>query len=152
MTTSLTLAHFRRRFLADLIDLVVILGLTTGLVFTGAIATPDLSGPYGLIDTIITVLAHPWQRASSVIIATLAGGLLYPALAHWRWGRTLGDALFGLRLTTTTGQPAGLLRAVFHAFGTQLALALLTGGYIWALADRRRRTLAEWLSGTLLLH
>jgi uncharacterized RDD family membrane protein YckC len=150
--TELTAAPFWRRLLADLLDLTLIAGVVYGLWTTGAIAPNQLPSPrYDWIDYAANLAANHLPALTPTLIAIPTVGITYGLLCHGLAGRTLGELLLGLRLVTKDGGPPGPLRALLHAVGTLLGVALLLLGYMWAAVGHTRQTLAEGLSGTLLI-
>lgn len=149
---AVTVAPFWRRLLADLLDLTL-LGAVVWLLWTAGVIAPAGGLPpqqFDWIDYTAELLAEHLHRFRPAAVAALGIGALYGVITRLVMGGTIGERLLGLRLVAADGERAGPLRALIHAFGTLLGLALLTVGYAWAAADLRRQGLAEYLSGTML--
>jgi uncharacterized RDD family membrane protein YckC len=65
--------------------------------------------------------------------------VLYLTVAWWMAGRTIGDHLWGLRVTSRNGALLGIVRAFVRA----LTCALFPVGLLWCVVDRDRRSLHD---------
>ncbi|MEU8134135.1 RDD family protein [Streptodolium elevatio] len=98
-------AVLSRRFLARLVDLVVPLGVGAGVA---AVMVPpavehvrdkmDRVRYEGRTETVWLVDGTTTAAALGVLGAVLAAMFLYEVLPTWRWGRSLGKRVFGLRV------------------------------------------------------
>jgi len=77
-------------------------------------------------------------------IATVLNRWLLPVLTGW----SLGRALFGIRVVTRAGAPAGLARLLLRDIAHLLDTASLFVGWLWPLWDSRNRTFADLLLRT----
>jgi Mce-associated membrane protein len=77
-------------------------------------------------------------------IATVVNRWLLPVLTGW----SLGRALFGIRVVTRSGAPAGIARLVLRDVAHLLDTASLFVGWLWPLWDSRNRTFADLLLRT----
>jgi uncharacterized RDD family membrane protein YckC len=68
------------------------------------------------------------------------------------FGRTGGEALFGLRLVRRNGDVVGWGRAFLRFIVSPLAYAFCGLGYVWMLVDNRRRTWADLAAGTVVVY
>jgi uncharacterized RDD family membrane protein YckC len=126
-----------RRVLAYFVDLVCIAAIAAGVGIAFAVLwllSFGLLGPLlWFLFGLIPLAYHTLQ---------LAG----------RYSATLGMRLCDLELRSTTGERPGFLQAL-----AQTALFYITVGatgsliLLAALFNRRRRTLHDWLSGTLMV-
>lgn len=147
-----TAAPFYRRLLADLIDLAILAGIAAVLWRAGVIAPESLPPQrFDWIDFTADLLADPRRYLGRALVLVPTVGLLYGTVLHTLLGRTVGELLLGLRLVDGEGAPAGPFRSLLHGLGTLLGLLLLLLGYVWGAVDHRRQTVAEYLSGTLLV-
>ncbi|WP_436775458.1 RDD family protein [Yinghuangia sp. YIM S09857] len=98
-------AALSRRFLARLVDLVVPLGVGAGVA--AAVVPPAVDHVRDKIDrvryegrteTVWLVDGTTTGAALGVLGAVLAAMFLYEVLPTWRWGRSLGKRVFGLRV------------------------------------------------------
>jgi Mce-associated membrane protein len=119
----------------------------------GALAVDLLPGVAVITTMALLALTAPqggwlwWVFTASAVLALLATVVnrwLLPSLTGWSMGR----ALFGIRVATRSGDPAGsarlLLRDVTHLLDT----ASLFVGWLWPLWDRHNRTFADLLVRT----
>ena len=145
-------ATFRRRFIADMIDALVWLGIAALLTLVPQIAPsplPDTST--GLIDD-LTAFAHTELRTTYVwLLTSLVLGTAYSVVARTLLKATLGEYLLGVRLITSGGQPIHVYHSVVHSLVMVLGLCLCGLGYLWALSDTHRQTWANYLSSTRLI-
>lgn len=65
--------------------------------------------------------------------------VVYLTVAWWMAGRTIGDHLWGLRVTSRNGALLG----VFRAFVRAVTCALFPVGLLWCAVDRDRRSLHD---------
>jgi Mce-associated membrane protein len=90
----------------------------------------------------------PWwvftMTAALAGLAMLVNRVLLPSLIGW----SLGRAVFGIRVTTSDGQPAGSVRLLGRELAHVLDTAALFIGWLWPLWDRRNRTFADHLLRT----
>jgi Mce-associated membrane protein len=77
-------------------------------------------------------------------IATVVNRWLLPVLTGW----SLGRALFGIRVVTRSGAPAGIARLLLRDVAHLLDTASLFVGWLWPLWDGRNRTFADLLLRT----
>jgi Mce-associated membrane protein len=77
-------------------------------------------------------------------IATVLNRWLLPVLTGW----SLGRALFGIRVVTRAGAPAGIARLLLRDVAHLLDTASLFVGWLWPLWDSRNRTFADLLLRT----
>ncbi|WTW95079.1 RDD family protein [Streptomycetaceae bacterium NBC_01309] len=107
-------AALSRRFLARLLDLVVPLGVGAGVA--AAVVPPavqhirdkmDRIRYEGRTETVSLVDGTTTAAALGVLGAVLAAMFLYEVLPTWRWGRSFGKRVFGLRVADvgTHGPP-----------------------------------------------
>jgi uncharacterized RDD family membrane protein YckC len=88
-------------------------------------------------------LRKPEIVAGASLIWTVTSGLTgwgYFTLLRAACGRTLGEALWGLRVVREDGTPPGPGDALRRGIGAVLSLIPLGAGYWWTLLDRQGRT------------
>ena len=148
---SAAAAPFRRRLVADLIDLAFLGALAVGLWYAGVLR-PDLPlRRFDWLDYAADLLANHlsvFRPAAGILICL---GLVYAILCRAFLGATFGERLLRLELVAWDGAEAGPFRTLAHALGTLVGLSLLLLGYAWAAVDIRRQGLGEYLSGTRLI-
>jgi uncharacterized RDD family membrane protein YckC len=81
----------------------------------------------------------------------LVGGA-YFALCWSSAGQTLGIRLFRLRVRTTGGGTLSLVRSIVRFIGLALSIIPMFAGFIPVLFTKRRRGLADFLAGTVVLY
>ncbi len=85
-----------------------------------------------------------------VIVASLSA--TYFTVGWAVFGRTVGEALLGLRLIRRNGRSVGWIRAYLRFAVSPLAFVACGLGYVWILFDRRRRTWPDLLMGTVVIY
>jgi uncharacterized RDD family membrane protein YckC len=65
--------------------------------------------------------------------------VVYLTVAWWMAGRTIGDHLWGLRVTSRNGALLGIVRAFVRA----VTCAIFPVGLLWCAVDRDRRSLHD---------
>ena len=67
-------------------------------------------------------------------------------------GQTLGMRLLGLRVRTTAGGVPSVGRSIVRLFGLVLSIIPMFLGFVPVLFTERRRGLADYLAGTVVLY
>ena len=135
-------AGFVSRLLAFALDIAVSLGL-----FALAVA---------LLTSIVGLLAgHSYDvNRHGLIVEVLFGVWLFIYFA-FQWasnGRTLGMALFGVRVVTKDGSEIGRWQAIERTAALPLSLLFLGLGFLMALVQRERRALHDLIAGTCVVY
>ena len=137
--SGLELASWGERFVAWLID-VMILGLFVGILglFTWFAAWQPLSGLPGWFP----------------LFNFGTGGLvyfLYWTIIEGSYGQSIGKMIMHLKVTKLDGTRMGFPEAGVQSIGKAffLFLDILLG---WALYERRRQRIFNYLSGTIVVH
>jgi uncharacterized RDD family membrane protein YckC len=104
----------------------------------------------GLTVTLILITGKflPWYR---LIFAIVPAWWIYEAVCDWKWGATLGKRIAGLRVRRLDGGTPSPGTAFARAACELVSGALLGIGFIIAIFDRRRRTLHDRISGTVVV-
>jgi uncharacterized RDD family membrane protein YckC len=114
---------FVRRFLAVLLDGLVLAILGAGLIFGGRVDLP--------------------QWAFLLIYTIYSAGMLTFG------GQTLGKMALGLRVIGPDGSPPGFLRAVLReSIGKYISEFVFCLGYLWMLWDADQQTWHDKIAGT----
>jgi uncharacterized RDD family membrane protein YckC len=134
-------AGLATRALAFAIDAAVII-----LIFA------SLSALIALASTLVGTLRPAWLAG-----LLLGSGLTLVAAVYFVtfWsgaGQTPGMRLLRLRLWGPGGDPPSLGRSLVRAIGTAIAIIPLFAGYLPVLFDDRRRGLADFLAGTVVVY
>lgn len=119
----------------------------------GAIALDVLPG--AAVITTVAVLAYATSVGSWLwwvfmgilavaVLATLVNRWLLPPLIGW----TMGRAVFGIRVTASSGEGVGSVRLFARDLAHLLDTAALCVGWLWPLGDKRHRTFADLLART----
>ena len=82
----------------------------------------------------------------------LVGSYVYFAGAWWIFGRTLGEAIFGLRVVRGDGRRVKFLRATVRFIFPTLGVGFFGLGFLWILVDRRRRTWGDIVARTVVIY
>jgi uncharacterized RDD family membrane protein YckC len=130
------------RLAAYVFDLAVLSGLSAA---GGAVAA----------YLVAVVTGHRLELSSDRDLAgagLVVWWLLYFAGSWAVTGRTLGMALFGLRVVRRDGTRASALAALIRAVTFPLSLALFGLGFVGILVDRQRRALHDLLAGTTVVY
>jgi len=131
------------RSVAVAVDAVVLAIASIGTLFVVQAVLAMLEGvPFGDYT-----LEPEW---GIVIVAFQA--TVYFTAAWAVFGRTGGEALFGLRLVRRNGREVGWGRAFLRFLLTPLAYAFCGLGFAWILIDNRRRTWADIAAGTVVVY
>jgi uncharacterized RDD family membrane protein YckC len=85
-------------------------------------------------------------------IALGVWSFLYFWLGYVVAGRTVGKALVGLRVVSTTGAPIGPQRALVRVLVFPFSFVLFGVGLVMALFHRERRTLHDVVAGTTVVY
>lgn len=124
-------------------DAVVLAVLSIGSLFVlQAVAAMIEGKPFGDVT-----IQSEWGVA--VVVFQSAA---YFTVAWAVFGRTAGEALFGLRTIRRNGQPVGWGRAFVRFLVSPLALSVCGLGFAWMLVDRRRRTWPDLVAGTVVVY
>jgi uncharacterized RDD family membrane protein YckC len=133
-------AEFRRRFVAALIDGIIVglpcAALVCGLFTLGS--TPDGSDE-GQLAAFVGWLA-----------TTLAGWLYFAFLESGRSQATLGKQALGIIVTDLEGRRISFRRATGRYFGKMLSSVFFLG-YLLIFFTQKRQALHDLLAGTLVI-
>jgi uncharacterized RDD family membrane protein YckC len=141
--TGAQLASWGRRFVAALVDVLVVVAIWVP-TFAWAFTTEDpvtgeISDPAGLM----------------VFLVVFVGGPIYQWVMVGQWGQTLGKMALGVKVLR--GEDAGRvgyarslgrLASVFFLGILWLPLLL---AYLWPLWDRRNQTLYDKMANTIVV-
>jgi uncharacterized RDD family membrane protein YckC len=135
-------AGFVTRLLAFALDI----GLSLGL-FALAVA---------LVSSIIGLLAgHSYNVNRHGLIVEILFGVWIFFYFAFQWGsngRTLGMALFGIRVVRTDGSEISRWRALGRTAALPLSIIFLGIGFLVALVQRERRALHDLIAGTCVVY
>jgi uncharacterized RDD family membrane protein YckC len=112
-----------------------------------------LAGSYAALVAFVFVLdprrfSMPDASFLWSVALFLAYLVVYLTATWWLAGRTIGDHLWGVRVTTRGGAPLGLVRA----FARAVAYAMFPIGLLWCAVDRDRRSLQDLLLRTAVVY
>jgi uncharacterized RDD family membrane protein YckC len=119
--------------------------------------TVVITGGFWLLGVLGTVLKTSGlskvDRAGAPVfsIVVTVSFLLYCAVAWRLAGRTIGQALLGLRVVRTDGHPLKAPACVLRALGYLLSAILLLG-FIWVAFDRRRQGFHDKIARSLVIY
>lgn len=124
-------------------DAVVLAVLSIGSLFVLQAVDAMIEGkPFGDVT-----IQSEWGVAVVMFQSTA-----YFTVAWAVFGRTAGEALFGLRTIRRNGTPLGWGRAFVRFLVSPLALSVCGLGFVWMLVDRRRRTWPDLIAGTVVVY
>ena len=83
-----------------------------------------------------------------VVVAFFAYLVPYLTVTWWMAGRSIGDHLWGIRVTTRQGEQLGLARA----FARAVMCAAFPVGLLWCAIDRDRRALHDLVLRTSVIY
>ena len=125
------------------VDAVVLAVLSIGSLFVIQAVLAMLEGvPFGNVSI----------DADTGILIVVGQAAIYFTVAWAVFGRTGGEALFGLRLVRRNGGEVGWARAFVRFLVSPLAYAMCGLGFLWILIDNRRRTWADLVAGTVVVY
>ncbi len=140
-TQEASYAGLSSRAVAFVIDLLLALGIY--LVGAGVVA---------LVASLVGGLRPQWLAATLAAVGWLlvAGGYF---AGFWSLaGQTPGMGLMRLRVDRADGRPLGFGRSLVRFVGVLLAIVPFFAGFLPVLFDRRRRGLADYIAGTVVVH
>jgi len=143
--------------IADSIFIQIVSSLAFFVVATGSGALGAMSAlvpspganpaaSAGEIEAVLlSLLRGPlgWTFVALVIVASF-----YRPVCHWRWGKTVGKKLAGLRVVTIEGKPVGFVRACWRDIAYLLASLPLGLGLLWVAWDPQKQGWHDKLAGT----
>lgn len=138
-------------------------GNYAGVVTRGAALAVDLAAIWGIYALGVYAASLAWQlitgKGFSInhdqVAATLVLVVWSLVYFSYQWtvgGRTLGMALFGLRLVKKDGQAVTGRWAVLRAVALHVSLSFLLIGALWILVQRQRRALHDLIAGTAVVY
>ena len=135
-------AGFASRFTAFAVDVGVSLG-----VFLLALAAASFAA------LVLTGKSITWHRGDLwVIIAYAIWAFIYFAHSWAASGRTVGMALFGVRVVTGDGAAVSGRRAVLRTLALPLSFLFLGLGFAGILLGDHRRALHDVIAGTAVTY
>ena len=135
-------AGFASRSAAFAVDMAVTLAL-----FMLALAA------IGFAARVLTGTDIAWNRGNIwVIIAYAVWAFIYFAHSWEASGRTVGMALFGVRVVRDDGTDVSGRRAIVRTLALPLSFLLLGLGFVGILLGDRRRALHDVIAGTAVVY
>ena len=133
---------FASRFVAFAIDVGVIIGVFLLILAAITFAAKVLTGKN-----------IAWNRGDIwVIVAYAVWAFIYFASCWSANGRTVGMALFGVRVVRDDGTYPTRRQAVVRALALPLSFLLLGLGFVGILLGDRRRALHDVIAGTAVIY
>ena len=138
-------------------------GHYAGVVTRGAALATDLAAMWGIYALGVYAASLAWQLITgkgfsishdqvAATVLLVVWSLVYFSYQWTVGGRTLGMALFGLRLVQKDGQPVTGRWAVLRALALHISLSFLLIGAVWILVQRQRRALHDLIAGTAVVY
>ena len=151
---GLNYAGFWIRVAAYLIDYIVLMVVTYGLMFAIFGSTFMVMDP----NRIQNMENDPEAAAAFIGIYTgiffisFFGTALYKALMVWKWGGTLGKLAVGIKVVDIEGRPLSLGRAIGRAFAEMLNAFACSLTYLMPAFDDQKRGLHDHICATRVVH
>jgi uncharacterized RDD family membrane protein YckC len=143
-----TYSGFWRRFLAMLIDIIILesaLSILGHTILGNTIYKEDSSDILGLRLDIFR------YNGTGTLLQTVIDWLYYALLEAGAWQATLGKRAMGIRVTDTSGGRISFGQATGRYFGKIVSAIILFIGYFMMLWDSRKQTLHDKMAGTLVV-
>ena len=147
-------AGFVSRFLAYIIDLLVVIAIVTILGLTA-----DIILRFFRIDEFIASLLSTDNLLGDVLRATaFLGSIAFVNFAYFViiWtvtaGRSVGKLLIGVRIVPLNGSRISIFRAIIRYFAFILAALPLFIGLLWFLISDRRQGWHDKIAGTCVIY
>ena len=143
-------AHFGRRLVAKVIDIIILsmigtaVNLALGAVLYGSIAGFGSSGSQVSMTMLIL-----FQVMSTLVNVGL--GLIYSVYFVRQYSATPGKMVLGLKLFRADGSPLSVGRIIGRFFAEWLSGMILLIGYIMAAFDDESRTLHDRICETRVM-
>ena len=135
-------AGFASRFVAFLVDQGTAIGLFA--LFLAAIS---------FAASVLTGKPIHWNRSDLwVSLAFVGWEFLYFAYSWGASGKTLGMAVFGVRVVQPDGTDASWRRAIVRTLALPLSFLLFGLGFLGILVGDRRRALHDVIAGTAVVY
>lgn len=132
-------AGFVSRFVADIVDLVIVAVALIGIVVVVAMIGSLMGRPGFHIPNL------------HVLGSTLLGSFVFFLYLAYFWGltgRSPGKQVVGLRVVASSGRPLGPGRAAIRS----ALYVLFPIGLVWSIVDRRNASLQDLLLGTAVIY
>ncbi len=141
VTIAYELATLKDRFLAALIDGLITMMLSLGIIFTASWIVGDVFGEDGSLLMVVRFIP---------IITFMGYHLISEIVAN---GQSWGKKLIGLKVVRLDGAEAGLsdflLRAIFHIVDTIFSLGILAAMMI--ASSQRKQRLGDMTANTTVI-
>jgi uncharacterized RDD family membrane protein YckC len=142
--TVLVPAGFVSRALAFVVDLFTLALL--GLLVT---STFDVLTRFFKLRELGFTLRYARIGVRAILIA---GGCLYFPVLWSVMGRSLGQALFGLRVVSDRGERLSFVRSALRAAGLWVSALPLLAGFLWAIIDPAHEAWHDKLTRTRVVY
>lgn len=152
----MTYAGFWKRFLAWIID-SIILGVATGflvfpalaLVGVSVFATATADEPETGIGFIIAALGAYFM---AIMCAAVGGWLYYALMESSERGATVGKMALGIKVTDLAGNKISFGKATGRYFGKIISGMILYIGFIMAGFTEKKQALHDMMAGCLVVN
>lgn len=140
-------AGFWIRFLAYIIDSVIVDGIAFGLIKATGVVTVQC--PEGITDPSSPLCGN--QQVSPLLYVFIAIPVLY-FIITWATGGTFGQRMLGMRVVNAaTGGDLGFGRSFLRYIGYLISAAVILIGLIWAAFDSRKQGWHDKIAGSLVI-
>ena len=145
-------APFWRRLIGDCIDLGLMLGIAALLWASPQLKPTDIvPAYYDQLDSWAVRLGEHPDSLLPWTMATVGVHFVLTYAARCICSASIGERLAGLSLMSESRDTLTFWQNVIHYILTMAGCLLGGLGYLWALFDRRRQTLANYGAATVLI-
>jgi uncharacterized RDD family membrane protein YckC len=127
------------------------LALVTDAIATTAIYMAVV-GVVAIVSSLVGGLGQDWLVGTLLAVGWIAIAATYFVLCWSTTGQTPGMRLLHLRVETLAGGIPSAGRSIVRLVGLVLSIAFLFIGFLPVLFNQRRRGLADFLAGTVVLY
>jgi len=172
MTHNFQTAPIAKRFIAFLIDMILIAGIASAFLFVSMGKSnaeafidegkPSLADEYQFIATFEAIVFDPNRTiymesffnnyTMEALVAILLLPMIYFVLFEGIWGGTIGKLLTGIRVRRKDGGKIGIGTAFVRFIGRIISTIIFMLGYVLALFDKKRQALHDKIANTLVLN
>ena len=172
MTHNYQTASILKRFIAFLIDALLVVGAASAFLFitmgksdSSAFiddGAPSLLDKYQFLSYADGIINGPsrisfFESFLRIFPGPAAMGLfvlplLYYVLFEGLWGATIGKLFLGIRVRRKDGGKINFVTAFIRFFGRLISTMIFMLGYVLALFDNKRQTLHDKIANTLVLN
>lgn len=142
---SLHYVGFGRRFVALLIDVIIL--VIVGTLLIGSLILASASGLQGPSEEELMGL-----NLIANLVMTIINWLYFVGFLAAK-GATPGKMVLGIKIVTIDGAPVSLGRAALREIIGKIISAILLGlGYLWVIRDKKKQGWHDKIAGTVVVY